>query len=297
MFCERCKKDLPDFPQICPHCGARTSLYGIDISTIEGVRAIAPHSYKEGFDMLNQIYYILQRKATVYKREKKIDLAIECLRKSNEISDTFETPPLLQKDYMRLATFLKSDKRFDEAEQVERELIHNHPEFEDKRVSNLKRIKEYLSKAKAYNTDIVYITTNSTCPFCKYVNNKKFSISGKSRKYPKLPKELAEQGGFCNECVVGISLDFKDFLNEKANRNAANGSTDTLSTQFDRLLDHYEIKHEDTPAFTRIHIYDSENRKIGLVKITKPDNKMTFKVPGNAAVYELAAPEDINKYL
>lgn len=84
---------------------------------------------------------------------------------------------------------------------------------------------------------------------------------------------------------------------EKANRNAANGSTDTLSTQFDRLLDHYEIKHEDTPAFTRIHIYDAENRKVGLVKITKPDNKMTFKVPGDPAVRELASAEDINKYL
>lgn len=54
---------------------------------------------------------------------------------------------------------------------------------------------------------------------------------------------------------------------------------------------------EDTPAFTRIHIYDSENRKIGLVKITKPDSKMTFKIPGNPTVYELTAPEDINKYL
>lgn len=63
------------------------------------------------------------------------------------------------------------------------------------------------------------------------------------------------------------------------------------------ILSARSTQTEDTPAFTRIHIYDAENRKVGLVKITKPDNKMTFKVPGNAAVYELAAPEDINKYL
>ncbi len=54
---------------------------------------------------------------------------------------------------------------------------------------------------------------------------------------------------------------------------------------------------EDTPAFTRIHIYDNDNRKIGLVKITKPDNKMTFKVPGDPNIVELLTPEDIKKYL
>lgn len=59
----------------------------------------------------------------------------------------------------------------------------------------------------------------------------------------------------------------------------------------------YTTQDEDTPAFTRIHIYDSTNRKIGLVKITKPDMKMTFKVPGDPTLHELNEAEDIRKYL
>ena len=59
----------------------------------------------------------------------------------------------------------------------------------------------------------------------------------------------------------------------------------------------YTTQDEDTPAFTRIHIYDSTNRKIGLVKITKPDMKMTFKVPGDPTLHELSESEDIRKYL
>ena len=113
----------------------------------------------------NQIYYVLQRIATVFKREKKMDLAIECLRKSNEISDTYEYPPLNQKDYMRLVSFLKNEKRNDEALQAEKDINIKHPEFKDKRISNLKRIEEYFNKANEYGTDIVYITTNNHCQF------------------------------------------------------------------------------------------------------------------------------------
>lgn len=213
MFCENCKKELPDFPKVCPACGKRTSLYGINLDTVEGIKSINPRKRQKNVDMLNELYYILQRKATVLKREKKMDLAIECLRKSNEISDTYIHPPLLQKDYMRLVSFLKLAKREQEAAQAEREINLKHPEFLDKRVSNLKRIREEIDKAHNWGIDVVYITTSKTCSYCKHVEGKKFSISGRTRKYPKLPKELSEQGGFCPSCIVGISLDYEDFLN------------------------------------------------------------------------------------
>ena len=54
---------------------------------------------------------------------------------------------------------------------------------------------------------------------------------------------------------------------------------------------------EETPAFTRLHIYDANNRKIGIIKITKPDMKITFKVPGNPTVTEINDPEEIKKLL
>lgn len=63
-------------------------------------------------------------------------------------------------------------------------------------------------------------------------------------------------------------------------------------------LSTFTTQDEDTPAFIRIHIYSkSDNRKLGIVKITKPDMKMTFKVPGDPTLNELKDPEEIKKYL
>ena len=46
-----------------------------------------------------------------------------------------------------------------------------------------------------------------------------------------------------------------------------------------------------------IFYYDNSNRKINKEKITKPDMKMTFKVPGNPVVYELTTADEIKRYL
>lgn len=214
MFCENCKKDLPEFPQICPNCGKRTSLYGFNLNTVEGIKLIDPYIRQNNVDMINQIYYVLQRMATVFKREKKMDLAIECLRKSNEISDTYEHNPLAQKDYMRLVSFLKNAKRNDEALQAEKDINLKHPEFKDRRISNLKGIKDCLENAKKWEYDIVIVTTNNYCQFCKHCNNKKYSISGNSNEYPKLPEEIRNNGGYCNECYLGMHIDFNDLDDE-----------------------------------------------------------------------------------
>ncbi len=175
-----------------------------DVSSIEKIRSI-PNSD-------TSVLRLLQKSATDHKRNDNMELAIECLKKSNQISDFSNDVynKLSEKEYTRILKYMKSAGLMEKAEQEKNRIKRIHPEFYDKRISNLERIKEYLEKANKYNIDIVYITTNNTCQFCKHYNNKKYSISGKSRKYPKLPDKIKNNGGFCNECRVGIFLDIDD---------------------------------------------------------------------------------------
>lgn len=152
-------------------------------------------------------YYGLQRAATVFKKNGQMDMAIACLRRSNELSDMYSRPPLLEKDYLRLIKFLQQNNDYETAETELNNLYKRHPKFTDKRISNLIRIKEVLSKARVYKCDTVYISTNNSCPICSKYNRQKYSIKG--NKYPKLPLELAKEGGFDKNCIISISLDFE----------------------------------------------------------------------------------------
>lgn len=205
MFCEYCKHNFTDFPQICPECRKKTNLYGIDLTTTEGIRSINPH-IKQNVDMLNQPYYILQRIATTYKKDN-IDLAIECLRKSNEISNTFDHPPLLAKEYMRLVTFLRTANRLEEAEQAEQQIRQKHPEFWDKRITNAKNAKEVVARAKQWKEDLLLVTCSRNCRYCSQYNRQVYSISGKSKTFPKLPNELLT--GVCPDHYISIHQFFE----------------------------------------------------------------------------------------
>ncbi|MCM1221611.1 MAG: tetratricopeptide repeat protein [Lachnospiraceae bacterium] len=179
-----------------------------DMDTLAGINAIPvpAKNYNTGVPTKDCIYYVLQRKATAHKKAGNVDLAIACLRKSNELSDYESRPPLLQKDYFRLVKYLENAGRPEEAATEAQRIYKRHPEFLDKRVSNLKRIKETLQKSKRLHMDLIYITTNKKCPICSQYNHKLYSISGKSRKYPKLPVKIISEGGFCPECIMDVAL-------------------------------------------------------------------------------------------
>lgn len=91
-----------------------------DLETLEGIRAIKIPKYSQINGLQSptkNIEYILQRKATEHKKNGRMDLAIECLRKSNEIMpySNFEWQA---SDYLRLVSFLKKDRQIDEAKRV-----------------------------------------------------------------------------------------------------------------------------------------------------------------------------------
>lgn len=187
----------------------------------EPTKIILSHKIKVGKYTLNSMDDILrindvsvtrelQTAATDFKRMNKMDLAIACLRKSNDLSDHSAQPLLTQTEYMRVVKYLKYDKRHDEAESETALILKKHPEFIDKRISNLPRIIDTIRQNQKWGNDLVIVNTNNTCSVCKEYNNKIFSISGKSKKFSKLPKEISSVGGFCPNCYLGLLTYFDE---------------------------------------------------------------------------------------
>lgn len=190
-----------------------------DLNSLEGITAIQVPKYEplRGIaSPVDNIEYILQRKATEHKKNNRMDLAIACLKKSNELMP-FSNFNYSEKDYLRLVKYLKLNNQTELANQEERKIYMEHPEFRDKRISNSIRVRENLIKQREWNNDLVLITTNNTCCICKKYNNKIYSLSGKNKQYEKIPSEIVNSGGFCPKCYLGIHSYFKG-INSKPNR-------------------------------------------------------------------------------
>ena len=179
-----------------------------DFDTLSGIEKITPPKYSplKGLESpVNNIEYILQRKATEHKKNGRMDLAIACLKKSNEIMP-YSNFSYSQEDYMRYIKYLRMDGQNALANSEESKLRIEHPELFDKRIGNKTRIHQAITKAQKFHSDLLTIQTNSKCPICKKYNKKIYSISGASKKYPRLPEEFVRSGGFCPNCIVGVTL-------------------------------------------------------------------------------------------
>lgn len=179
-----------------------------DMDSLEGINSIPvpAQNYSSGRDINDCIYYLLQRKATEHKKNGNIELAIACLRKSNALSDYESRPLLTQKEYLRLVKYIEYSGNKELAKQELNEIYRIHPEFLDRRISNLKIINETLAICQTRNNDLVCVSTSNSCPVCSKYNLKVFSISGQTKNYPKLPKEILIDGGFCSKCYLGLTI-------------------------------------------------------------------------------------------
>lgn len=160
----------------------------------------------------------LQKAATDHKRNKNYDLAIECLKKSNQISDFSKSRDnkLSDNEYLRLLDFLEKYKP-EEYEEKESFIKRIHPEFFDKRILSKANIMEVIKHAKEIGEDTLLITTSRSCSICGRYDNRVFSISGKHKKYPKLPIEFTRDGGVCPEHFVSVHV-FFDGINTPPRR-------------------------------------------------------------------------------
>lgn len=194
-------KSFTNFP---PRLESKT--YNLDnLNGINSIPLNASRIMYNGYP--NPMYYVLQRKATEHKQNGHLDLAIACLRKSNEISDSYDRTPLLEEDYLRLVKYLEISGDLELAESEKEKIYHNHPEFLDKSITSARLIRETVEKAKQQNQDLIILSASKNCPFCQNYNKQIFSISGRNHTYFLLPDNILN-GGVCKEHVVSATIYF-----------------------------------------------------------------------------------------
>lgn len=96
-----------------------------DLTTIEGIKSIPISEAKKYPDGGKSVVYmpeqILNRQATEYKKENKYDLAIECLKKANELYP-YSFYAYQRNNYERLVDFMILAKRFEAAKETHHQL-------------------------------------------------------------------------------------------------------------------------------------------------------------------------------
>lgn len=164
-----------------------------DLETLEGIQNIPIPKYKplQGMSSpVNNVEYILQKKATEHKKNGRMDLAIACLRKANEIFP-YSNFAWLEKDYMRLVEYLKSNRQFEEArkeEQKIREMFqYSRAIFEGKRIeTNIVGLSE-KDVIDVFGGLVESFDLECCCEECAKYAKRIFSIDGKDKRFPMLP--------------------------------------------------------------------------------------------------------------
>ena len=118
-----------------------------DFSTIQGIEAIpvpkakAPRTMLAGsYSMTAEPGYYLQHKASDYMSDNNADLAVACLKKSNELMP-FSPMAYGIDTYLRLPRYLRKLRRFDEARFEENKIFE---------LFDINRIDLYLSPPISY---------------------------------------------------------------------------------------------------------------------------------------------------
>lgn len=167
----------------------------LNMDTLEDIGAIPIPKYSKSKGLaspVNNIEYILQRKATEHKKNGRMDLAIACLRKANEI---FPHSNFMwaESDYLRLVEYLKQAGMFDEAREEERVIKELFPPTSPSGLSFY--WEEYLKNAKSnqkiYQSDLVITgDPDVMCADCGKYARRILSTTGITKGYLPFPDFL-----------------------------------------------------------------------------------------------------------
>lgn len=126
-----------------------------DLTTIDGIKSIPISEVKKYPDGGKSVVYmpeqILNRQATEYKKENKYDLAIECLKKANELYP-YSFYAYQRNNYERLVDFMILAKRFEEAK-----ITHNQLDITvGSRLDELKKLQVYAEESGTESKEDYY---------------------------------------------------------------------------------------------------------------------------------------------
>lgn len=153
--------------------------------TLEQIESIPvpTEPFNTNFDFKESVEYVLQRKATEHKRNGRLDLAIACLKKSNEIMPYAHTL-YTNNDYLRLVKYLRLAKRFDEARIEEEKILGYCTETKKEINSSIIQRSEEVSSELNDNPIILVSRGYRICSECAKYHDRLYSLNGTDSRLP-----------------------------------------------------------------------------------------------------------------
>lgn len=203
-----------------------------DTYAIESVQSIPLFDFTNRKSLGTPVYYLeylLRMRASQERKSKNNPLAYALLEKSTQLmkkTGAFYS----QKDFLRLSNWLYEDGRYNQAVKVERDLLAAFP---DGSSAHLEAFQHSLESCKSVSTDYIFCSSHQgTCPICSQYQCRVYCISGKDKRFPKLPDIVYQYGGFHKGCRHNFYPFFLDV-------------NDTIRDQF--LQDHNVYKYSNRP--------------------------------------------------
>lgn len=183
-----------------------------DLSSKDSIYSIAVPNYTrfhknrnaEDLGVTGYLEYVLRMHAGWLWNNGNYDLSNACLGKACQLM-LYSTIGWQRKDYYRIVKQNIELGRFKKAKEWKDWIEKYTPSFDDLIMENYKRT---LSSCSYLNTDLVEVgNLAGLCSTCAKYRNRIYSISGKTRKFPKFPRD------FHFGCGLSISP-FVDGVNE-----------------------------------------------------------------------------------
>ena len=179
-----------------------------DLNSLDGIRSIPVSSNLPKYptsgsmDVTGDLDYYLRQKAHEHETNGNIDLAIECLKKSNEIRYKKKSG-YRKDDYYSLVRILARNGRVSEAQKEKAKIDKFFGSSDNDALINSEsvQVKRVLRDAKAEKTDLVIMNAHGcACSECAKYQGRVFSLSGQSKIYPKIPDAFFIYGGIHKGC-------------------------------------------------------------------------------------------------
>lgn len=178
-----------------------------DMSNAESIKSIpipnfqAINSFEE-YGATGSLDYVIRMKAGKYYNSNQKELCSACLWKCTELMLSNSFYAWKKEDFERLVIWHYEMKMFSEGERAKKYLEKNGV-YENQFDSIAISIKDSTFKSlKQLNIDLVAFHgyESGACGECAKMIGRVYSVSGKDKRFPKLPEYTKKHGNFHNGC-------------------------------------------------------------------------------------------------
>lgn len=188
-----------------------------DLENVRDIQKIPVPSFAEfdpmmeGYGITGSLDYVIRMKAGAFYNRKEKELCSACLWKSTQLMLANKAVGWQKKDFDRLINWHLELGMYDEAEKAKKYLSRYGQYTENTFDICAKSIRDSTFKIlKSSNTDLVAYHDYGTgcCAECAQMRGRVYSVSGKNKKFPKLPEYARVNGNFHPGCRCSMSAFF-----------------------------------------------------------------------------------------